>query len=116
MSELNDYMPGDRLINISAINREFRRVASANDWQAYHTPKNLAAAIAVEASELLAEFQWLTAEQSAALSVGQTAKVADEIADVLMYVSELCQRLDIDPAQALHTKMARNAMRFVKPD
>lgn len=116
MSELEEYRPGDVLVNISAINREFRRVAQVKEWQAYHTPKNLAAAVAVEASELLAEFQWLTAEQSSALSPEQQCRVADEVADILLYVSELCAQLQIDPAQALRTKIARNDRRFVKPD
>ncbi len=116
MLEPEENRPGDQLVNISAVNREFRRVAQLNEWQAYHTPKNLAAAVAVEASELLAEFQWLTAEQSCALSPGQQSRVADEVADVLMYVSELCVQLQIDPVQALRTKIARNAERFIKPD
>lgn len=115
MSESEEYWPGDQLINVSAVNREFRRIAQANQWQAYHTPKNLAVAVAVEASELLAEFQWLTAEQSGTLSPEQHSRVADEIADVLMYVSELCAQLHIDPAQALRTKIARNTRRFAKP-
>jgi NTP pyrophosphatase (non-canonical NTP hydrolase) len=116
MAESKDYRPGDNLINLSAINREFRRVAQAKQWQAYHTPKNLAAAIAVEASELLAEFQWLTPEQSADLDTEQQSRVADEIADVLMYMSELCERLHIDPAEALNAKIARNNSRFAQPD
>jgi NTP pyrophosphatase (non-canonical NTP hydrolase) len=114
MSESEEYKPGDHLINISAVNREFRRLAQANQWQAYHTPKNLAAAVAVEASELLAEFQWLTPEQSTCLEPEQQSRVADEVADVIMYLSELCAQLCIDPAQALRTKIARNAKRYIK--
>lgn len=114
MSELEEYRAGDQLINFSAVNREFRQLARLNQWQAYHTPKNLAAAVAVEASELLAEFQWLTPAESAGLSAEQQSRVADEIADVLMYLSELCTQLHIDPAQALRTKIARNAARFPK--
>jgi len=54
-------------LDIAKINHEFRAIAAANNWQAYHTPKNLAAAVSVEAAELLAEFQWLTADESASL-------------------------------------------------
>lgn len=102
----------DRLINLSKISREFGKIAALNSWQAYHTPKNLASAIAVEASELLAEFQWLTAEQSCALSLEQKQRVGSEVADVLMYLSELCNRLDIDMAVALDAKIDFNKRRF----
>lgn len=104
--------PGDKLINLSEIAREFGKIAAANAWQAYHTPKNLAAAVAVEAAELLAEFQWLTPEQSGNLSGEQKRRVAAEAADVVMYLSELCRQLDIDMATALETKIEFNKKRF----
>lgn len=99
-------------LNITEINREFRAVAAANNWQAYHNPKNLAAAVSVEASELLAEFQWLTPEDSCALNEQQKAKVADEIADVIMYLTELSRRLNINMADAVRTKIEKNKQRI----
>lgn len=101
----------DKYLNLSHINREFRSRAQANGWQAYHTPKNLAAAIAVEASELLAEFQWLTPDQSGQLTPEQKIRVGNEIADVVMYVSELCAALHIDLADAIDHKIHINKIR-----
>ena len=98
-------------LNITEINQEFRAIAAANNWQAYHTPKNLAAAVAVEASELLAEFQWLTPDDSCVLNTEQISNVADEVADVIMYLTELCRRLNIDMADAVRIKIEKNKQR-----
>jgi len=99
-------------LNIANINREFRAIAIANNWQAYHNPKNLAAAVSVEAGELLAEFQWLTAEESCSLSAAQKSQVADEIADIIMYLTELSLRLDVDMVDAVNAKIEKNKQRF----
>lgn len=109
---MSDAKPGDKLINLSRITYEFREIAVLNAWQAYHTPKNLASAVAVEASELLAEFQWLTPEQSCNLSAEQKERVAHEVADVVMYVNELCNQLGIDVASAVSSKIELNKKRF----
>ena len=114
MSKMNRDIHSEQLLNIASINREFRAIAAINNWQSYHTPKNLAAAIAVEASELLAEFQWLTAEDSKALTPQQKSRVADEVADVIMYLTELCAQLDIDMADAIQSKIDKNKQRFQK--
>ncbi len=116
MSEINFSEKGidDKLINISQINRQFRAIAAAKDWQAYHTPKNLAAAIAVESGELLAEFQWLTPTESQKLSIAKNRQVAHEVADVIMYLSELCEQLGIDIAVAVQEKFEINQQRFTK--
>ena len=103
----------DRFINVSQINRQFREIAKVQNWQAYHAPKNLAAAVVVEASELLAEFQWLTATESQNLSREKKTKVAHEVADVIMYLSELCEQLDIDIAVATQEKFEINQRRFI---
>jgi len=114
MSEINVDAQTEQLLNVAVINREFRALATINDWQAYHTPKNLAAAVAIEASELLAEFQWLTAEESKALNAQQKLQVADEVADVILYLTELCAQLDINMADAIQTKIDKNKQRFKK--
>ncbi len=113
MSEANPEIDdADETLNIAEINREFRLIAAANNWQSYHTPKNLAAALAIEASELLAEFQWLTPEESCALTEQQKSKVADEVADVIMYLTELSKRLDINVADAVRAKIEKNKQRI----
>lgn len=107
-----DQSNGEELLNITRINSEFRAIAKANSWQAYHNPKNLAAAVAVEASELLAEFQWLSDEDSNALNAQQKVQVGDEVADVIMYLTELCAQLDIKIADAIQLKIEKNKLRF----
>ena len=99
-------------LDIAKINREFRAIASANNWQAYHNPKNLAAAVSVESAELLAEFQWLTDEESCSLNAQQKLRVADEVADIIMYLTELSQRLDINLIDAVNLKIEKNKQRF----
>ena len=89
-----------------------RRFAAARDWEQFHTPKNLAMALAVEAAELLEEFQWLTPAQSARLDARARRKVADEIADVLLYLTRLADVLDIDAVAAARRKMRINARKY----
>lgn len=102
------------LLNLAEINREFRAIAAVKSWQEYHNPKNLAAAVAVEAGELLAEFQWLTPSESANMDNEKREKVGDEIADILMYLTELSRRLDINLADAVASKIEKNKRRFMQ--
>lgn len=112
MSNVDQKMQLLKPLELAEINREFRAIAIKNTWQAYHTPKNLASAVAVEASELLAEFQWLTPEESANLSSEKRIQVADEIADILMYLTELSMQLGIDVTDAVQAKIEKNKRRF----
>ncbi|RPI44480.1 MAG: nucleotide pyrophosphohydrolase [Betaproteobacteria bacterium] len=89
-----------------------RRFATERDWEQFHTPKNLAIALSVEASELLEHFQWLTAEQSAAPDDETLARVREELADVLLYLVRLADRLDVDLLAAARDKMALNARKY----
>ena len=102
-------------LNLAEINREFRAIASVNRWQAYHNPKNLVSAVVVEASELLAEFQWLTPDESANLSEDKRIRVEEEIADIVMYLTELSIQLNIDLSAALANKIEKNKHRFNQP-
>lgn len=98
--------------DLDSLRDALRRFAAARDWQQFHTPKNLAMALAVEAAELLECFQWLTAEQSARLKARDRRAVEDEVADVLLYLLRLCDVLDIDPLQAARRKMTVNARKY----
>jgi len=89
-----------------------RRFAADREWEPFHTPKNLAMALAGEAGEVIEHFQWLTAEQSSALPAPVRAEVAHELADVLLYLVRLADVLDIDLADAARAKMAINADRY----
>ena len=89
-----------------------RAFAQERDWAQFHSPKNLACALSVEAAELLEHFQWLTPEQSQCLSAEQTQQVGAEAADVFLYLLQLCDKLDIDLLAAAHQKMAVNREKY----
>jgi len=97
---------------LAKLRADLRRFAAARDWQQFHTPKNLAMALAVEAAELLEHFQWLTAEQSARLGVRRRHAVAEEIADVLLYLTRLADVLGIDLLAAAQRKLRANARKY----
>ena len=89
-----------------------RAFAAERDWDQFHSPRNLAAALSVEAAELLEPFQWLTDEQCRDLSPETRAAVEQELADVLLYLVRLADKLDVDLIEAARTKMARNAAKY----
>lgn len=89
--------------------RDFGR---ERDWHLYHTPKNLTAALVVEAAELLEPFQWLTPEESLNLPEHKRAAVRQEMADVLIYLVSLANQLEIDLLQAAEDKLAINAAKY----
>ncbi|MFS8203416.1 nucleotide pyrophosphohydrolase [Streptomyces sp. CWNU-52B] len=101
-------------LDVATLTNRLAAFAAARNWEPYHTPKNLAAALSVEASELLEIFQWLTPEESARVMADpETApRVQDEVADVLAYLLQLCGVLGIDPLAALDAKVDRNERRF----
>jgi len=98
--------------DLQSLTQSLRDFAKARDWEQFHSPKNLASALAVEASELLEHFQWLTEAQSRDLSAAQKAEVAAEAADVLLYLLQLCDKLGIDLVQAARQKLVRNAEKY----
>ncbi len=102
-------MPLSSLSELAAAVREFGR---ERDWQRYHTPKNLAAALIVEAAELLEPFQWLTAEESMALPAHKLEAVKQEMADVLIYLVSLANLLEVDLLEAAEEKLALNARKY----
>jgi len=98
--------------DLDTLRDRLRAFALARDWGPFHSPKNLACALSVEAAELLEPFQWMTEDQSRAPDDATRDRIADEAADVLLYLIQLADRLDIDLLQAAHRKMARNAERY----
>jgi dCTP diphosphatase len=99
---------------LSALMKEIREFADKRDWQKFHTPKNLAMAIAGEAGELAAEFQWLTPEESMqdSLTPDQREAITQEIADVQIYLLRLVDVLGVDLPGAVRKKMEFNKKRF----
>ncbi|MGK0546092.1 nucleotide pyrophosphohydrolase [Halomonas cupida] len=86
--------------------------ATERDWDQFHSPKNLAMALTVEAAELQECFQWLTEAQSRELDEQQLASVRDEIADVQLYLIRLAGKLDVDIEAACRAKMEKNAEKY----
>jgi dCTP diphosphatase len=97
---------------IESLTAALRRFAAERDWEQFHSPRNLAAALSVEAAELLEHFQWLTDEQSRALPPDKRAAVGREIADVFLYLLQIADKLQIDLAAVARDKLALNAEKY----
>jgi len=89
-----------------------RKFAEERDWDQYHSPKNLASALSVEAAELLERFQWLTEDQSRKLPPEELQKVREEMADVLNYLVRLADKLDVNLLEAAREKIELNAQKY----
>jgi NTP pyrophosphatase (non-canonical NTP hydrolase) len=100
------------LTEFDKLRDQLRDFAAERDWDQFHSPKNLAMALAGEAGELLENFQWLTEEQSRRPSPEVLAAASEEIADVLLYLVRLSDKLGIDPVAAAHRKMVANAEKY----
>jgi len=98
--------------DLEEIKLKARHFAAQRDWNQFHSPKNLVMALGVEAAELSEIFQWLTEEQSGQLSEEMRARVADEIADVQVYLVRLADRLEIDIASSVTAKMKKNEAKY----
>jgi NTP pyrophosphatase (non-canonical NTP hydrolase) len=96
---------------LAACAADLQAFADARDWGQFHTPKNLAMSLAIEAGEVMEHFQW-TAPDAATLSPEARAAVALELADVFSYLLRLASVLEIDLASALRTKLAINEQRY----
>ena len=91
-----------------------RSFAAERDWDQFHTPKNLTTALMCEAGELAEIFQWMTAEQSNSVMYDESAATAvrDEMADVLLYLLRLADKLDVDLEQAMIEKINKNGAKY----
>jgi NTP pyrophosphatase (non-canonical NTP hydrolase) len=97
---------------LDALRDQLRQFASARDWEQFHSPKNLAMALAVEAAELVEKFQWLTEQQSRSLPPDMLRAAREEIADVLIYLIRISDQLGIDPIAAAEEKMIANEKKY----
>ncbi len=97
---------------LDQIKTRLRDFAAARDWEQFHSPKNLAMALIVEAAELVEHFQWLTEEQSQALPPDKLAEVEQEIADIQIYLIRLADKLGIDMEQAVDAKIELNEKKY----
>jgi NTP pyrophosphatase (non-canonical NTP hydrolase) len=101
-------------LDVTALTAKLREFAAARHWEPFHTPKNLATALVVEAGELAEIFQWLTPQESIDVMADPKSafRVRDEIADVLAYLLQIAAACGVDPLTALAEKIERNEARF----
>jgi NTP pyrophosphatase (non-canonical NTP hydrolase) len=107
----------DATTPVAALKDGIRAFAEARGWEPYHSPKNLAMALAGEVGELCQEFRWLTAEESRGVANDPRLRqaVADELADVANIVFLLCLHTGIDLSEAVRAKMSKNAVKYPAP-
>jgi len=100
--------------DVGDLQHRLAQFAAARDWERFHTPKNLATALVIEAAELAEIFQWLTPEESLDVMSDDeaAARVRDEMADVLSYLLQLSTACKVDVLSALAAKIERNEKRF----
>jgi len=91
---------------------KLRAFAEARDWNQFHSPKNLSMALMVEVAELMEHFQWLTEAQSSDLAAEKKAIVAEELADILLYLVRLSDKLEVNLLEAALHKLEKNAVKY----
>ncbi len=100
-------------MDIQSIQQQLADFADERDWDQFHNPKNLAMALSVEASELVEIFQWLTPEQAKEImDSSQSDHVKEEVADVMIYLLRLADKLDIDLESAVNDKIIQNGKKY----
>ena len=104
-------------MDLKAVQSTLREFAAARNWQPFHTPKNLSTALMVEAAELAEIFQWMTPDQSQRVQqdTALQQRIADEVADVLLYLLQIADHTGIDIEQAVATKLIKNASKHPVP-
>lgn len=94
------------------LQQALRKFANVRDWEQFHTPKNLVAALSVEVAEVQEIFMWLTPAESLALSAEKLSQVNDEVGDVFICLLNFCNSLGIDPLCAAANKLAKNEAKY----
>ena len=104
----------DNDTTITELRNLVERFVAERNWQQFHSPKNLAMSLAIEAAELMEHFQWLTPDESRAIATDpqRLAAVSEELADVMCYALAMANELGIDVSQAVAEKMAKNAKKY----
>ena len=101
-----------RMRDLGELKEQVRAFVAERDWERFHSPKNLAMALSVEASELVELFQWMTEEESGALDPERRRRAAEELADVLWFLVRISDRLGIDLLEAAELKLAANERKY----
>jgi len=98
--------------DFNVLRDRLKAFAEERDWEQFHSPKNLAMALIVEAAELLEHFQWLSPEQSESLPEDKRREVELEMADIFIYLMRMCERLDVDLLQVVEDKIKMNTEKY----
>lgn len=88
------------------------KFVTARNWEQFHSPKNLAMALGVEAAELMEIFQWMESGESRTVDAATRDHIEEEIGDVMIYLTMLAEKFDLDPIEAAHKKMVLNAGKY----
>ncbi len=99
-------------LSLNSIKERLRDFAKARDWDQFHSPKNLSMALSAEVAEIVEHFQWLTEEQSKNLPKAKLEKVETELADTLIYIVRLADKLGIDLLTAAERKIELNEQKY----
>jgi NTP pyrophosphatase (non-canonical NTP hydrolase) len=107
-------LDGDNTTTVAQLKERVREFVDERDWQRFHTPKNLAMSLAIEAAELMEHFQWISTEESARLARDERrlAAVGEELADVFCYGLAMASALGLDLSTTICQKMAKNAQKY----
>ena len=101
-----------RRANVDDLRSKLTAFIDQRDWEQFHSPKNLAMALSVEVAEVVEHFQWLTEEQSQNLPPEKLAEVREEIGDVMIYLTELSEKLGVDQVEAAKAKLEINERKY----
>jgi len=99
-------------MNVQELQATLAQFAKDRDWDQFHSPKNLAMALSVECSELLEIFQWLSQDQSLDLPEDKRKQVEEEIADIAIYLLRFSDKVGVDLAAAVDSKLEANAVKY----
>jgi NTP pyrophosphatase (non-canonical NTP hydrolase) len=104
----------DEATTVAQLRRAIQTFVDERDWRQFHTPKNLAMSLAIEAAELMEHFQWLDRDESIARGrdPARRGAIADEMADVGCYLLSLANALEIDLSEAVEAKLVKNAEKY----
>jgi len=105
-------LQGEDKTALRRLRERLRVFASARDWTQFHSPKNLAIALSVEAAELLEHFQWISDKDSLDMQSAKIGKIEEEMADVLLYLIRLADILNVDLVQAADRKIEANSQKY----
>lgn len=102
----------DEQVTLHDLKERMATFVRERDWEQFHSPKNLSMSISIEAAELMEHFQWLSTEQSSQLDAEPLQEVGEELADIVLYCLSMANTLQIDLADTVLAKMAKNERKY----